>query len=67
MLRPTPPIPGLTITMLMPDSPVEDLLACLTVQREGFGVIAGDPPTQVDVDDLRGNLAEDGVFPGAYG
>jgi ribosomal protein S18 acetylase RimI-like enzyme len=62
MLRPTPPIPGLTITMLTPDSPAEDLLACLTVQREGFGEIAGDLPTQVDVDDLRANLAEDGAF-----
>ena len=44
-LRPGPPIPGLTITTLTPDSPAEDLLACLTVQREGFGEIAGDPPT----------------------
>ena len=57
-----PPIPGLTITTLTPDSPAEDLLACLTVQREGFGEIAGDPPTQDDVDDLRANLAEDGAF-----
>ena len=62
MLRPTPPIPGLTITMLTSDSPAEDLLACLTVQREGFGEIAGDPPTPADVDDLRANLAEDGAF-----
>ena len=61
-LRPGPPITGLTITTLTPDSPAEDLLACLTVQREGFGEIAGDPPTQVDVDDLRANLAEDGAF-----
>ena len=30
-LRPGPPIPGLTITTLTPDSPAEDLLACLTV------------------------------------
>jgi ribosomal protein S18 acetylase RimI-like enzyme len=62
MLRPTPPIPGLTITMLTPDSPAEDLLACLTVQTEGFGEIAGDPPTPADVDDLRANLAEEGAF-----
>ena len=61
-LRPGPPIPGLTITTLTPDSPAEDLLACLTVQREGFGEIAGGPPTQDDVDDLRANLAEDGAF-----
>jgi ribosomal protein S18 acetylase RimI-like enzyme len=62
MLRPGPPIAGLTITMLTPGSPTEDLLACLTVQREGFGAIAGGPPTQDDVDDLRANLAEDGAF-----
>ena len=63
MLRPSPPIPGLTITTLSSDSPADDLLACLTVQREGFGAIAGDPPTSVDVADLRGNLAaEDGAF-----
>ena len=61
-LQPGPPIPGLTITMLTPDSPAEDLLACLTVQREGFGEIAGGPLTQDDVDDLRANLAEDGAF-----
>ena len=61
-LRLGPPIPGLTITMLTPNSPMEDLLACLTVQREGFGEIAGDSPTQVDVDDLRVTLAEDGAF-----
>ena len=42
-LRPGPPIPGLTITTLTPDSPAEDFLACLTVQRQGFGEIAGDP------------------------
>ena len=61
-LRLGPPIPGLTITMLTSDSPVEDLLACLTVQREGFGEIAGGPPTQDDIDDLRATLAEDGAF-----
>jgi GNAT superfamily N-acetyltransferase len=62
MLRPSPPIPGLTITMLTTDSPAEDLLACLTVQREGFGEIAGGPPSQDDVDDLRANLTEEGAF-----
>ena len=62
MLLPSPPIPGLTITTLTPDSPAEDLLAFLTVQREGFGEIAGGPPTQDDVDDLRANLADDGAF-----
>jgi ribosomal protein S18 acetylase RimI-like enzyme len=61
-LRPSPLIPGLTITTLTPDSPAEDLLACLTVQREGFGEIAGDPPTLADVDDLRANLTEEGAF-----
>ena len=62
MLRLSPPIPGLTITTLTPDSSAEDLLAYLTVQREGFGAIAGGPPIQDDVDDLRANLAEDGAF-----
>ena len=57
-----PPIPGLTITTLTPDSPAEELLACLTVQQQGFGEIAGDPPTLAAVDDLRANLAEDGAF-----
>jgi ribosomal protein S18 acetylase RimI-like enzyme len=61
-LRPSPPIPGLTITMLTPDSPAEDLLACLTVQRQGFNEIAGGPPTLADVDDLRENLADEGAF-----
>jgi len=61
-LRPGPSIPGLTITTLATDSPAEDLLACLTVQHQGFGEIAGDPPTLADVDDLRANLAEDGAF-----
>jgi ribosomal protein S18 acetylase RimI-like enzyme len=61
-LRPSPLIPGLTITMLTPDSPAEELLACLTVQQQGFGEIAGGPPTQDDVDDLRANLVEDGAF-----
>ena len=61
-LRQGPPIPGLTITMLTPDSPAEELLACLTVQHQGFGAIAGDPPTLADVDDLRANLAEEGAF-----
>jgi GNAT superfamily N-acetyltransferase len=61
-LRSSPPIAGLTITMLTPDSPAEDLLACLTVQRKGFGEIAGGPPSQDDVDELRQNLAEDGAF-----
>jgi ribosomal protein S18 acetylase RimI-like enzyme len=57
-----PPIPGLTITTLTPDSPAEELLACLTVQQQGFGEIAGDPPTLAAVDDLRANLAEEGAF-----
>jgi ribosomal protein S18 acetylase RimI-like enzyme len=61
-LRQGPPIPGLTITMLTPDSSAEDLLACLTVQQQGFGEIAGDPPTLADVDDLREILAEEGAF-----
>jgi len=61
-LQPVPPIPGLTITTLTPDSPAEELLACLTVQQEGFGESAGGPPTQDYVDDLRANLAEDGAF-----
>jgi ribosomal protein S18 acetylase RimI-like enzyme len=62
MLRLGPPIPGLTITTLTPDSPAEDLLACLTVQRQGFDDTAGDPPTQADVEDLAANLADDGAF-----
>ncbi len=61
-LRQGPPIPGLAITTLTPDSPAEDLLACLTVQQQGFGEIAGDPPSQADVDDLRATLAEEGAF-----
>jgi ribosomal protein S18 acetylase RimI-like enzyme len=61
-LRQSPPIPGLTITMLTPDSPAEDLLACIAVQHQGFGEIAGDPPTLADVDDLRENLADEGAF-----
>jgi hypothetical protein len=46
--------------MLTPESPAEDLLAWLTVQQQGFGEIAGDPPSQVD--DLCATLAEDGAF-----
>jgi ribosomal protein S18 acetylase RimI-like enzyme len=61
-LRPTPPIADLVVTTLTPDSSAEDLLACLSVQQQGFGEIAGDPPTQTDVDSLRANLAEDGAF-----
>jgi ribosomal protein S18 acetylase RimI-like enzyme len=48
--------------MLTPDSSAEDLLACLTEQQQGFGEIAGDPPTLADVDDLREILAEEGAF-----
>ena len=58
----SPSIPGLTITLLTPDSPAEDLLACLNVQRQGFGEMAGDPLTLADVDDLRENLAAEGAF-----
>ena len=61
-LQQGPPIPGLTITTLTPDSPTEDLLACLTVQWEGFGEIAGGLPSQDAVAELRANLAEDGAF-----
>jgi GNAT superfamily N-acetyltransferase len=61
-LRPAQPIPGLAITTLTPVSPAEDLLACLTVQQQGFGDLAGDPPTLVEVDDLRTNLAHEGAF-----
>jgi ribosomal protein S18 acetylase RimI-like enzyme len=61
-LQPGPPIPGLTITTLTPDSPAEELLACLSVQQQGFGEIAGDPPTLAAVDDLRANLAEERAF-----
>ncbi|MCU0501272.1 MAG: GNAT family N-acetyltransferase [Anaerolineae bacterium] len=61
-LRQMPPIDGLTITTLTPDSPVDDLLACLAVQQQGFGEMAGDPPTLADVDDLRANLACEGAF-----
>jgi ribosomal protein S18 acetylase RimI-like enzyme len=61
-LRQTSPIDGLTITTLTPDSPADDLLACLSVQQQGFGEIAGDPPTLADVDDLRANLAREGAF-----
>jgi hypothetical protein len=61
-LRQMPPIDGLTITTLTPDSPADDVLACLSVQQQGFGEIAGDPPTLADVDDLRANLASEGAF-----
>ena len=61
-LRQMPPIDGLTITTLTPDSPAEDLLACMHVQKQAFGDVAGDPPTMEDVDDLRRNLADDGAF-----
>ena len=61
-LRQMPPIDGLTITTLTPDSPTEDLLACLAVQQQGFGGIRGNPPTLDDVDDLRANLASEGAF-----
>jgi ribosomal protein S18 acetylase RimI-like enzyme len=61
-LRLGPPIPGLTITTLTPESPAEDLLACLAVQQQGFGELAGDPPTPADVDDLRANLTDEGAF-----
>ena len=57
-----PPVDGLTITTLTPDSPAEDLLACLTVQQQGFGEVAGTPPTLADADDLSANLAQDGAF-----
>jgi ribosomal protein S18 acetylase RimI-like enzyme len=57
-----PPVDGLTITTLTSDSPAEDLLACLTVQQQGFGEIAGDPPALADVDCLRANLAHEGAF-----
>jgi predicted GNAT family acetyltransferase len=61
-LRQMPPVDGLTITTLTPDSPAEDLLACMHVQQQAFGDVAGDPPTMEDVNDLRGNLAADGAF-----
>lgn len=61
-LRPGPPIPGLTITVLAPGSPAEELLACLTVQQQSFRELFGDPPTLADVDDLRQNLTEEGAF-----
>lgn len=61
-LRQSPPIPGLTITMLAPDSPAKDLLAYMAVQQQGFGEMAGDPPTLADVDDLRENLADEAAF-----
>jgi len=61
-LRQMPPIHGLTITTLTPDSPDEDLLACMLVQHQAFGEYAGDPPTTEDVNDLRDNLAEEGAF-----
>jgi ribosomal protein S18 acetylase RimI-like enzyme len=61
-LRPSSPIAGLTIKTLTPDSSAEDLLACLTVQQQGFDEIAGDPPTLADVNDLRANLADEGAF-----
>ena len=61
-LRQSPPIPGLTITTLTPDSPAEDLLACIAVQRQGFVEFAGDPPSQADIDDLRENLVAEGAF-----
>lgn len=62
MLRQMPSIHGLTITTLTPNSPAEDLLACLSVQQQGFGEIVGDPPTPDDVDALRATLAQDGAF-----
>jgi ribosomal protein S18 acetylase RimI-like enzyme len=61
-LRRTPPVPGLTITTLTPNSAAEDLHACLTVQQQGFGEIAGDPPTADDAEILRANLVEEGAF-----
>ena len=61
-LRPTPPIPGLTITTLTPDSPAEDLLACLTVQTAGLRRDRRRSPDADDVDDLRANLADEGAF-----
>ncbi len=43
-LRQMPPIDGLTITTLTPDSPADDLLACLSVQQQGFGDDRGRSP-----------------------
>jgi predicted GNAT family acetyltransferase len=61
-LRQMPRIDGLTITTLTPDSPAEDLLACMLVQKQAFGEAAGEPPTAEDVNDLRGNLDDEGAF-----
>jgi len=58
----TPLIDGPTITTLTPDSPAEDLLACMLVQKQAFGEFAGEPATEEDVNDLRGNLADEGAF-----
>jgi ribosomal protein S18 acetylase RimI-like enzyme len=60
--RPAPFIPGLEIITLTPDSPAEDLLARMEVQRQGFGDTSGEAPTLVDVKRFRPKLAQCGAF-----
>jgi ribosomal protein S18 acetylase RimI-like enzyme len=60
--RPAPPVPGLEIVTLAPDSPAEDLLARIAVQRQGFGDDTGQPPTLADAEHLRARLAQTGAF-----
>jgi ribosomal protein S18 acetylase RimI-like enzyme len=60
--RPASPIPGLEIITLTPDSPAEDLLARMEVQRRGFGDTSGDSPTLADAERLRLKLARTGAF-----
>ncbi len=60
--RPAPPIPGLEIITLTPDSPAEDLLARMEVQRQGFGDTSGEPPTLADAERFRPKLAQSGAL-----
>jgi ribosomal protein S18 acetylase RimI-like enzyme len=55
-------IPGLEIVTLTPDSPAEDLLARMEVQRQGFGDTSGEAPTLADVERFRPKLERYAAF-----
>ena len=60
--RPPPAVPGLEIIPLTADSPVEDLLARMVVQQQGFGGAAEPPPTPEDAEGLRPKLGQYAAF-----
>jgi len=56
-LHPAPGVPGQEIIQVTAAAPLDDLCACVTVQRRGFGEAAAAPATEAEGEDQRRRIA----------